>query len=100
MLLFYVGFVLDTVKMQKTLRRRILRLALVYLENYSYKNFFDFFPILISISVHVAIKVLTADNVQLHVRMELEHERRVRTQLALDEAERNFCSARRDAENR
>ena len=43
---------------------------------------------------------MTAENVQLHVRLELEHERRLRTQAALDEAERNFCAARRDAENR
>ena len=32
--------------------------------------------------------------------MELEHERRLRTQAALDETERNFCAAKRDAENR
>jgi len=47
-----------------------------------------------------AVRTLTAENVQLHVRMELEHERRIRTQLALDEAERNYCSARRDLDNR
>ena len=46
------------------------------------------------------MRTLTADNVQLHVRLELEHERRLRTQTALDETERNFCAARREADNR
>merc|ERR1712203_195250 len=41
-----------------------------------------------------------SENVQLKVKMELEHERRLRTQDALDDAERRYFSLRRECDNK
>ena len=41
-----------------------------------------------------------SSNVQLHVKMELEHERRVRTQKALDEAERKYYVLQKELESK
>ena len=44
--------------------------------------------------------VNNSENVQLKVKMELEHERRLRTQDALDDAERRYFSLRRECDNK
>ena len=41
-----------------------------------------------------------SENVQLKVKMELEHERRLRTQEALDDAERRYFALRRECDNK
>merc|ERR1712226_1449075 len=41
-----------------------------------------------------------SENVQLKVKMELEHERRLRTQDALDDAERRYFAVRRECDSK